>query len=130
MKKYIILALLLLPMLAFSQMQNIMNQNSTATLKRNTSYTTNNISYDSIKIRTIDKNNLLNFIKEKNHILHNLFCEIEDDIYVIRYDDEIEPYLHINGGNLHFGNSRKDSRKVYLMRRSALNKGLCALQTE
>lgn len=53
---------------------------------------------------TIDKNNLLNFIKEKNHILHNLFCEIEDDIYVIRYDDEIEPYLHINGGNLHFGN--------------------------
>ena len=59
MKRSIILLLVLLPIFAFSQMQQIMNQNSTATLKRNTSYTTNNISYDSIKIRTIDKNNLV-----------------------------------------------------------------------
>lgn len=53
---------------------------------------------------TIKRESLLKFVNEKKHILHNLFCEIEDDIYVIRYDDEIEPYLHINGGNLHFGN--------------------------
>ena len=52
---------------------------------------------------TIKRESLLKFVNEKKHILHNLFCEIQDDIYVIRYDDEIEPYLHINGGNLHFG---------------------------
>lgn len=59
MKRSIILLLVLLPIFAFSQMQQIMNQNSTATLKRNSSYTTNYISYDSIKIRTIDKENLV-----------------------------------------------------------------------
>lgn len=59
MKKYIILALLLLPMLAFSQMQNIMNQNNTATLKRNTNYNNTYINSDSIKIRAIDKYNLV-----------------------------------------------------------------------
>ena len=55
------------------------------------------------KMIHINKDSLLNFIDKKGHILHNIFCEIEDDIYVQRLDDEIEPYLHINGGNLHFG---------------------------
>lgn len=59
MKRSIILLLVLLPIVAFSQMQQIMNQNSTATLKRNTSYTIGGIYYDSIKIRNIDKENLV-----------------------------------------------------------------------
>lgn len=52
---------------------------------------------------TINKNNLINFTEEKKHILHNIFCEIEDNIYVLRRDDEIEPYLHLDGGTLHTG---------------------------
>ncbi len=55
MKKSIILLLVLLPIVAFSQMQQIMNQNSTATLKRHTSYINIFINNDSIKIRDIDK---------------------------------------------------------------------------
>lgn len=52
----------------------------------------------------INKESLFKFVKEKGHILHNIFCEIEDDIYVQRYDEEIEPYLHTNGGTVHAGN--------------------------
>ena len=59
-----------------------------------------NFKYDMI---TINKNSLLDFFNSKKHILHNIFCEIEDDIYVLRYDEEIEPYLHIEGGQVHDG---------------------------
>ncbi len=56
------------------------------------------------KMIHINKESLLKFIEQKGHILHNIFCEIEDDIYVQRYDQDIEPYLHINGGTVHAGN--------------------------
>lgn len=58
MKKYIILALLLLPVLAFSQMQNIISQGNTATTQRIISYQ-NTIDSNLIRIRSIDKNNLV-----------------------------------------------------------------------
>ncbi len=52
---------------------------------------------------SINKDNLIKFVKNNRNILHNVFCEVEDDIYVLRYDDEIKPYLHLDGGNLHTG---------------------------
>ena len=55
------------------------------------------------KMIHIKKESLLKFVNEKKHILHNIFCEIEDDIYVQRCDEEIEPYLHTNGGTVHAG---------------------------
>ncbi len=67
MKKYIILALLLLPILAFSQMQHIISQGNTATTQRQITYG-NNIAIDSnlIRIRSIDKNNLVTSIPDIN----------------------------------------------------------------
>ena len=32
-----------------------------------------------------------------------MFCEINDDIYVHRFNEEIEPYLHLEGGKLTVG---------------------------
>lgn len=55
------------------------------------------------KMIHIKKSSLMKFINAKKHIIHNIFCEIEDDIYVSRLDDEVEPYLHINGGTVHVG---------------------------
>lgn len=66
MKRSIILALLLLPMLAFSQMQNIISQGNTATTQRIIAYNNgnNNFAIDSnlIRIRSIDENNLVTSI--------------------------------------------------------------------
>lgn len=55
------------------------------------------------KMIHINKNSLLDFVNEKKHIFENIFCEIEDDIYVMEYNDKIEPYLHIDGGVVHSG---------------------------
>ncbi|MBO7277452.1 MAG: hypothetical protein J6U84_05770 [Bacteroidales bacterium] len=63
MKRILIFVLVLLPMLAFSQMQNIISQGNTATTLRQIPYS-NNITIDSnlIRIRSIDKNNLVTSI--------------------------------------------------------------------
>ncbi|MBQ2396414.1 MAG: hypothetical protein II304_05155 [Bacteroidales bacterium] len=58
MKRSIILLLVLLPIVAFSQMQNIINQGNTATTQRIIPYQ-NTIDSDLIRIRSIDKNNLV-----------------------------------------------------------------------
>ena len=55
------------------------------------------------KMITIDKSKLLKFIDCNKAILDNLFCEIEDDIYLYKDEKGIEPYLHLNGGDLHTG---------------------------
>ena len=34
---------------------------------------------------TINRDSLLKFVNEKKHILHNLFCEIEDDIFSVSF---------------------------------------------
>ena len=51
----------------------------------------------------IDKDDLLNIIEHIRPSLINVFCEIIDDIYVMNYNDEIHPFLHVDGGNLHCG---------------------------
>lgn len=63
MKRILIFVLVLLPILAFSQMQHIISQGNTATTLRQITYS-NNITIDSnlIRIRSIDKNNLVTSI--------------------------------------------------------------------
>ena len=67
MKRILIFVLVLLPILAFSQMQHIISQGNTATTQRQITYG-NNIAIDSnlIRIRSIDKNNLVTSIPDIN----------------------------------------------------------------
>ena len=58
MKRILIFVLVLLPILAFSQMQHIISQGNTATTQRIISYQ-NTIDSNLIRIRSIDKNNLV-----------------------------------------------------------------------
>ncbi|MEI3526973.1 MAG: HAD family hydrolase [Bacilli bacterium] len=51
----------------------------------------------------ISKDNLLDIINYIRPYLINVFCEIIDDIYVQDYNEEIKPFLHIDGGVLHSG---------------------------
>lgn len=51
----------------------------------------------------IDKSDLLEIIEHIRPSLINVFCEIIDDIYVMHYNDEIHPFLHVDGGTLHVG---------------------------
>ncbi len=51
----------------------------------------------------ISRENLLDIIEHIRPYLINVFCEIIDDIYVQNYNEEIKPFLHIDGGNLHTG---------------------------
>ncbi len=51
----------------------------------------------------IDKDDLIEIIEHIKPHLVNVFCEIIDDIYVMNYNDEIHPFLHVDGGILHVG---------------------------
>jgi|SRR5690554_3576053 len=55
----------------------------------------------------IDKALLINFVIDNNDIIHTLFCEIDDDIYLDRNFDYAYPYLHTEGGNLITGSISK-----------------------
>ena len=60
MKRSIILLLVLFPIFAFSQMQQIMNQNNSfATKRSNNNYNVTGVISDLIKIRSIDQNKLV-----------------------------------------------------------------------
>lgn len=52
---------------------------------------------------SIDKEKLSKFINDNKSILVNAFCEIKDDIYLMRETEVIKPYLHLDGGILHIG---------------------------
>ena len=55
----------------------------------------------------INHQKLIDFIHENQDILVNVFCEIEDDIYLWKDTEEIRPYLHVDGGILHVGDLEK-----------------------
>lgn len=52
---------------------------------------------------TIDKNIVFDLIKDNEDILVNLFCEIEDNIFLWKNTKETVPYLHLDGGYLTIG---------------------------
>lgn len=51
----------------------------------------------------IEKSDLIDIIEHIRPCLINVFCEIIDDIYVMDYNEEIHPFLHVDGGILHSG---------------------------
>ncbi len=51
----------------------------------------------------IKKDQLVDILKHNQEGLINVFCEINDDIYVHRFNEEIEPDLHLEGGKLTVG---------------------------
>lgn len=53
---------------------------------------------------TIDKQIIADLIRDKADAIINIFCEVEDDIYLWKKDDQIQPYLHADGGTLSIGN--------------------------
>ena len=54
-------------------------------------------------MHTISKEDLFRFIELNKEYIINVFCEIEDDIYVNEVNDEIYYYLHADGGIVHEG---------------------------
>lgn len=54
-------------------------------------------SYISVKKEWVEK------IIDDNSYIVNIFCEIEDEIFLYKKQDEINPYLHLDGGKLHIG---------------------------
>lgn len=67
MKKSIILLLVLLPIVAFSQMQQIISQGNTTATKRIINVNQIGIDYDLIKIRSIDTNRLIISLPPNNN---------------------------------------------------------------
>lgn len=51
----------------------------------------------------INRDDLIDIIEHIRPCLINVFCEIIDDIYVMNYNEEIHPFLHVDGGVLHSG---------------------------
>lgn len=52
----------------------------------------------------VDKKDIISILENNLDIIDNIFCEVEDEIYLHKKQDEINGYLHIDGGNLHVGN--------------------------
>ena len=61
----------------------------------------------SKSIETISKDDLIKFIEDNQDKLVNVFCEIEDDIYLTSENEKITPFLHSDGGILHIGELSK-----------------------
>lgn len=62
--------------------------------------TDNNFTKNMI---TIPKEIVCKILNDNLDIIDNIFCEIEDDIYLYKKQDEINSYLHLDGGILHIG---------------------------
>jgi Cof subfamily protein (haloacid dehalogenase superfamily) len=59
--------------------------------------------FEKAKI-TIDRKIVYDLIEDNKDILINVFCEIEDEIFLWKDNEEIKPYLHLDGGILSTGN--------------------------
>lgn len=55
---------------------------------------------------SVDKEWIIKIFEDNKDKLTNIFCEVEDDIFLWHEENEIEPYLHLEGGILHTGNFR------------------------
>ena len=53
---------------------------------------------------TVPKEIIIKVLNDNIDIIDNIFCEIEDDIFLYKKQDEINSYLHLDGGTLHTGN--------------------------
>lgn len=56
---------------------------------------------------TVNKDDIFDFFNDNKEDLVNIFCEVEDEIFLWKKQDDIGPYLHTEGGNLHLGDITK-----------------------
>ena len=54
-------------------------------------------------IVTVSKDSIIDIFNNNKDYFINIFSEIEDDIYLYKYQDEIDAYLHMNNGTAHIG---------------------------
>lgn len=52
---------------------------------------------------TVDRNDVIKILNDNLDVINNIFCEVEDDIFLYKKQDEINSYLHLDGGNLFIG---------------------------
>ena len=60
-------------------------------------------TFETSKI-TIDKSVILEILEANKQIVHNIFCEVGDDIFLLKQTTEVVPFLHQEGGTLTIGN--------------------------
>lgn len=65
-----------------------------------------NKNFQSSKI-TVDKNVIFKLIDDNKDLIHNVFCEVGDDIYLLKETKEVVPFLHAEGGSLTIGELRQ-----------------------
>ena len=56
---------------------------------------------------TINKNIFLKLLDDNKDIIINAFCEIRDDLYLLKLDDLVKPFLDLDGANLILGDFNK-----------------------
>lgn len=103
MKRSIILLLVLLPIVAFSQMQNIINQGNTATTQRLTRYNST-IDSNLIRIRSDNSNELIISMPDNNG-LRTVFSisTIGTNSTTLAYLDSVKVYdFKLLGGDIYF----------------------------
>lgn len=61
----------------------------------------------SKRMITVSKETIIKIFNDNKNIISNIFCEIEDEIFLYREEKEINSYLHLDGGNLHIGDFEK-----------------------
>lgn len=64
----------------------------------------NNFPKNSI---IVPKEWVIKILEDNKDILINIFCEIEDDIFLYKEQKDIDPYLHLDGGTLHTGDFKE-----------------------
>jgi len=55
----------------------------------------------------VNKDDILDILEYIGDDLLNVFSEIHDNIYVLKVDKVIRPYMHVKGGKLHIGTLRE-----------------------
>lgn len=55
---------------------------------------------------SVPKSDIAKIIEDNIDKLENIFSEIEDEIFLWKKQDEVNSYLHADGGNLHIGDLR------------------------
>lgn len=56
---------------------------------------------------TVNKNDVIKILSDNKHLIDNIFCEVEDDIFLYKKQDEINNYLHLDGGQLFTGDFKE-----------------------
>lgn len=55
------------------------------------------------QIVTVSKDSIIDIYNNNKESFVNIFSEIEDDIYLLKMQDNINDYLHVENGNIHLG---------------------------